>query len=320
MILNRCKSFISSRIFELFINFCIVLSITLLIGTRIFSFSKYTMYILENLDFFLLTVFALEFTGKILFFGKKYFFMEFGWIDLLTALPVLAPLTGIFSPFKALRLARLIRFFRIFRVIRILKLIKRRQENLNRVKIIFYTGIGSIVMFIMILMSVTLIFMLETHLVQQSEQQRKIITSLAYSSNAAEMVQKFPEITAVTIKTGSRIIHTGLSEEDLKQMTSGEEYSIYTFERTAVVNDNNNENTHITVYFSNRDQIRFFNIIEILIIVASIVSAVSIIAALDRFLGRLLVDRIKILHQYLKDAAVYKKNTSLQADRHNDEI
>ena len=53
MILNRCKSFISSRIFELFINFCIVLSITLLIGTRIFSFSKYTMYILENLDFFL---------------------------------------------------------------------------------------------------------------------------------------------------------------------------------------------------------------------------------------------------------------------------
>lgn len=140
------KRFLKHPLTDIFISFIIVISLILLLIHKIFDFPVGTDRLFILIDEIFLIFFSLEFILKISFLGKKYFFKDLGWIDLIAALPVFTPLiiylifkynseallindalsiTIIFRGFK------FIRFLRILRTTRLLKFFKglKRSEE-----------------------------------------------------------------------------------------------------------------------------------------------------------------------------------------------
>lgn len=138
------KKFLEHPLTNIFISLVIIVSLALLLIHKTLNFTVENDKLLNLIDEIFLIFFSLEFILKMIFLGKKYFFKNLGWIDLIAAIPVFTPLiiyfilkynsdallanealsiTIIFRGFK------FIRFLRILRTTRLLKFFKNFKKS-----------------------------------------------------------------------------------------------------------------------------------------------------------------------------------------------
>lgn len=121
-------------------------SILLLFFMRLVPVSPRTEAVLQTVDTIVLFLFLAEFLIRFGLFGWSYFLQEFGWVDLLACVPLLAPLVEMTGQFRSLRLARIIRLLRIIRVMRLLRRIDDSESPHLQMKTRFFLGVSSVSM------------------------------------------------------------------------------------------------------------------------------------------------------------------------------
>jgi voltage-gated potassium channel len=116
----------SGRLFDLFIQFLIILSLVSFSIETLPNLKSQTRSILKIIEIIIVIIFTIEYLLRIIVADKKirFIFSFYGLIDLLAILPFYLS-TGI--DLRAIRVFRLLRLFRAFKIIRYSEAIKRFQ-------------------------------------------------------------------------------------------------------------------------------------------------------------------------------------------------
>jgi voltage-gated potassium channel len=117
------------RIFDLFIQFLIILSLISFSIETLPNISTTTSKYLRYLEVFTVTIFTIEYLLRIAVADKKikFIFSFYGIVDLIAILPFYIS-TGI--DLRSLRILRLLRLFRIFKLVRYSSAIRRYHRAL----------------------------------------------------------------------------------------------------------------------------------------------------------------------------------------------
>ncbi|MDB6003044.1 MAG: ion transporter, partial [Prosthecobacter sp.] len=89
----------------------LILSVYVLIALfmqSVFHLQEETVALLDRVDFYVCLVFLTDFCIRLHRSPSKLGFMKWGWIDLISSIPM----------FDALRIGRMVRLIRIFRILR----------------------------------------------------------------------------------------------------------------------------------------------------------------------------------------------------------
>lgn len=163
----------SGRIFEIFIQGLIFLSIISFSIDTLPNLPEEVSGILKNFEVFSISIFSVEYVMRIYVSKKpfKYIFSFYGLIDIIAILPFY--LNGFFD-------LRFLRAFRILRIFRIVKLIKY-NEALNRFKHAFKIVKEEIILFFII--TVVLIFITSAGIYYfENEAQPEVFESVFHSA------------------------------------------------------------------------------------------------------------------------------------------
>ncbi len=117
------------KIFDLFIQFLIVVSLVSFSVETLPNLSEKTLSILKYIEVITVMIFTVEYLSRVAVADKKlkFIFSFFGLIDFLAILPFYLQ-TGI--DLRAIRILRLLRLFRAFKLIRYSKAINRFHKAL----------------------------------------------------------------------------------------------------------------------------------------------------------------------------------------------
>lgn len=117
------------RIFDLSIQFIIILTLIAFSIETIPNLSEKTIKILKYIEVITVTIFTAEYISRVIVADKKFkfIFSFFGLVDLLAILPFYLP-TGL--DLRAIRILRLLRLFRAFKLLRYSKAINRFHKAL----------------------------------------------------------------------------------------------------------------------------------------------------------------------------------------------
>lgn len=143
---RRLRVWLTRRITMAVANLLVVGSVLLLFGLRLLSLPMTVQIYLEWIDSIVPALPALEFLLRFFAFGTAYFLRDFGWVDLLSVLPILAPLVSMVGQFRALRIARLIRLVRIIRVVRLVRALDEGTAEHLQMKARFFLAVSSTAM------------------------------------------------------------------------------------------------------------------------------------------------------------------------------
>lgn len=143
---RRLRLWLSRRVTMAAANLLVVGSVLLLFVLRLVPLPDSVESILEVIDTAVLIILAIEFLLRLLAFGGAYFIRDFGWVDLLSVVPLLAPLFSMVSQLRALRIARLIRLVRIIRIVRLVRALDEGGAEHLQMKARFYMAISSTTM------------------------------------------------------------------------------------------------------------------------------------------------------------------------------
>lgn len=123
----------AGRLFNLTIQFLIVLSLITFSISTIPDLSDTTIEVLFIIEIVTVLIFSLEYILRIVVADKKlnYIFSFYGIIDLLAILPFYL---GNAIDLRSIRILRLFRLFRIFKIVRYSKAIKRYQTAFGKIK------------------------------------------------------------------------------------------------------------------------------------------------------------------------------------------
>lgn len=168
----RLRRVFASRVSLALTNGLVIASVVLLFVLRLAPLSLRWRAALEVADGVFLAVFAVEFALRLFASGRTYLLRDFGWVDLLAVLPILAPLFALTGQFRALRIARLIRLVRIIRVVRLLRAVGSAESEHLEMRARFFLAISSIAMLFLLLTAVVI-----TAIVDQSLQRLGISAS-----------------------------------------------------------------------------------------------------------------------------------------------
>lgn len=137
------------RIFDLFVQFLIVVSLVSFSMETIPNNSEQTEYWLYIIEVFCVAFFSLEYVLRIAVADKpfRFIFSFFGLIDILAILPFYLTL-GV--DLRSARAFRLLRLFRAFKIVRYSKAIERFQKafNIAKEEIILFTFITMILIYL----------------------------------------------------------------------------------------------------------------------------------------------------------------------------
>lgn len=123
----------AGRIFDLFIQFLIILSLLSFSIETLPNISKGLQNILKISEYIIVAIFSIEYILRIIYSEKKlrFIFSFFGLIDLIAIAPFYFSL-GL--DLRAVRAFRLLRFFRIFKLLRYGKAIQRFKRAYQIIK------------------------------------------------------------------------------------------------------------------------------------------------------------------------------------------
>ena len=204
--------FLQSNIMDFIISILIIASLVPLLLHKIIDFNVVIDNKLNVIDEIFLIFFSIEFLVKFIFIRKKYFIKNYGWIDLLAALPVVTPLIKYLllcynielflvqetaSITIILRGLKFIRFFKVLRVTRILKVLKS-VKNVKKQKFQEFSLTIPVIFSILILIGgyfcVNLVEnQLKTYRINKMERVLKSLTE----TNLKECLEMNPEILII---------------------------------------------------------------------------------------------------------------------------
>ncbi|HUV09246.1 MAG TPA: ion transporter, partial [Spirochaetia bacterium] len=228
--MEKLKNFLNGFIFNLFINILVIFSIALLFLTRLVPFEKDVIQVLDTVDVIVLTVFSLEFILKLLLFGGRYFVREFGWIDLLSCIPVLTPIFRSFTQFKALRIARMIRFIRIIRVMRLFKSMQgkaqgKAEQNIG-IRTNFFLSVASITMLFILATAITITVFIEGFIDSQRNLEMQFLINSLTDANIPQVVQH-NLILGITVKREEGMSHYGLPVDTMERALTEDDFFVF---------------------------------------------------------------------------------------------
>jgi hypothetical protein len=152
----RARKILSTRWMLTATNAFVVASVALLFVLRLAPLGASAQRVLEGVDTIVMVLFVLEFVVRLAVFGRVYFLRDFGWVDLLAALPVLAPLVAVTGRLRALRIARLIRLVRIIRIVRVLRAADGSDGEHLQMKARFFLAVSSTAMLFLLATAVAI--------------------------------------------------------------------------------------------------------------------------------------------------------------------
>ncbi|WP_163341208.1 ion transporter [Desulfopila sp. IMCC35008] len=136
------------RIFDLFIQFLILVSLVSFSVETLPNLSGQTIRILKYIEVITVSIFTLEYLSRIVVADRKFEFVFsfFGIIDFLAILPFYLP-TGI--DLRAVRILRLLRLFRAFKLLRYSLAIKRfhRALLIAKEELVLFTIVAVMVLY-----------------------------------------------------------------------------------------------------------------------------------------------------------------------------
>ncbi len=121
------------RIFDLFIQVLIIVSIVSFSISTIPTINTQLYLILELIQVITVLIFSLEYLLRIIVADKKlkYIFSFYGIIDLISILPFYLTVS---LDLRSLRAFRLLRLFRLFKAVRYVKAVERYRKAFNTIK------------------------------------------------------------------------------------------------------------------------------------------------------------------------------------------
>ncbi|MBU1058237.1 MAG: ion transporter [Proteobacteria bacterium] len=136
------------RIFDLFIQFLILVSLVSFSVETLPNLSGQTIRILKYIEVITVSIFTLEYLSRIVVADRKFKFVFsfYGIIDFLAILPFYLP-TGI--DLRAIRILRLLRLFRAFKLLRYSLAIKRfhRALLIAKEELVLFTIVAVMVLY-----------------------------------------------------------------------------------------------------------------------------------------------------------------------------
>lgn len=195
----RLRRVVDGRIVATITNALLIASIVLLFAMRIVPFSPSTIALLDRIDAVILTIFLIEFTIRAALFGWHYVYREFGWIDLLACLPLLAPVIEMGRGFQSLRLARIIRLVRIVRVMRLVRTLDGGEATSARMSMrtTFFVGVSSVALLILLASAVLITLVVDRAIVDVAPTAREAML------NRIELVVMFSAVGAALAVTAA---------------------------------------------------------------------------------------------------------------------
>ena len=319
--MEKLKNFLNGFIFNLFINILVIFSIALLFLTRLVPFEKDVIQVLDTVDVIVLTVFSLEFILKLLLFGGRYFVREFGWIDLLSCIPVLTPIFRSFTQFKALRIARMIRFIRIIRVMRLFKSMQgkaqgKAEQNIG-IRTNFFLSVASITMLFILATAITITVFIEGFIDSQRNLEMQFLINSLTDANIPQVVQH-NLILGITVKREEGMSHYGLPVDTMERALTEDDFFVFPGEKDKQLFPGISEK--YVIYFSNMDKKNLMNILELTIMVISVLSAFAIILTATGFLSRYVMNRVRRIYEHILEVVYRCNKRPLIVDNMEDEI
>lgn len=144
-------SLVYSTGFDVCILILVILSIGMLLVEKIFDFTPPVLALLDLIDLVVLVVFTFEFVLKLALKRKEYFLGDYGWVDLLSILPILSPALKALRGIKLLRGTRLLRVVRLIKMIRLLRFLKFTKKADSVLKQKLFVPLSTAVMIIVLL-------------------------------------------------------------------------------------------------------------------------------------------------------------------------
>ena len=313
--MDRLRRVLSSPAFGLVFDLLVPVSIVLLFVTKLSGLPRETLLLLERIDLLILGLFSLEFLLKLLAFGRTYFLRDLGWIDLLTALPILAPLFESFAQLRTLRMARVVRFLRIIRILRLFRSMEERREpGRLGLKTRFFLGISSITMMFVLLGAVGLSVAVERYTARQAADQAELILELITPETAPLLVERGSILGAIHRTNGERTAW-GLTGAAVSAQMEPQHYTEFP-DPVA----NGTEAGSWTIWVSRTAELQLIDTLELTIMTAAILAAAAIIVVLNVFLTRYVSGRIQYTRDWLRRRLYNGEKNPLRIDDIDDEL
>jgi len=131
----------------------VLVSLSFLFYQKLADITPWQREILDHIDFVIMLYFAIGFFVKLRLQGRRYFLNDYGWIDLLSILPLFSPALRAMRGIKLVRSLRILRALRILRFLRILKVTRFSQSRLKQK---MFVPVSSAVMIIGLVISFSL--------------------------------------------------------------------------------------------------------------------------------------------------------------------
>lgn len=316
------KALLRSRTLQLVINILLVVSIVLLFVTKLIRVDADTLRVLEIIDYLIIAVFSLEFTLKLIFLGRSYFFAEFGWIDLLACLPILSPLFIVFEQLRALRMARLIRFVRLLRIIRLFKALSLSEESRERIKARFFLSITSVTLIVILSGAVIITFVVDRFLSEENLSYHALILEQLGDERAAAYLADGTLLYASVVDAGGRSLTLGSRPPDDSGRVFGRrEYLVYPDDFPVPAPRPSSPGLRVDeAVFSNSSASDLLSGLELVIMTTSLVAALVIIGLSNRFLGRNVTRRIRAVNEHIDAVFLHGEKLPMRVDEIDDEI
>ena len=215
--MNRKKqnSLFYHKYFEIFILLLTVVSVGFLFIEKIYRLTPDRLDLLNKIDFIILIIFAVEFICKLKLFKKDYFFGEFGWIDLLSTLPIFNPAIKALRSISLLKSFRLLKIMRLLRLLRLLRFLKiTKQTTSSAIKQKIFMPVSSVIIIMFLVISLLAIEEVKFLSIQNFKADKIKFINLLKETRNIEPLKKITSL--LQIKKNNRLIFKKVTPEQLQ--------------------------------------------------------------------------------------------------------
>ncbi|MCB1160518.1 MAG: ion transporter, partial [Leptospiraceae bacterium] len=285
---EKLEKFLYGKVFERFILFLVTLSVSILFIEKAFELEVSTILIFEKLDILILTIFSIEFFFKLYINRSQYFWEDYGWIDLLSILPILAPAIKALRGIKLLRGIRVLRAIRLLKMLRLLRFLKLSKSTDSVLKQKVFVPISTSAMIIVLTIGFVLTNWIEDEYKERDNKVFKEIFIHLETSPSAEIMKQYPEV--LFIRKNGKLIESRFPEIELDKKYLMEQIRELTAGELGL-----KSGTDIEITFSCNATYRAVKKVELFVMLISILVIVVLILVMNTIISNIILDPLNEL-------------------------
>jgi hypothetical protein len=298
---NLIRSLVENRYYNIIINLLVMVSLVYLITEKFVSLRSHAEFMLAVADLVIMSLFMFDFLLRYYAGRWSYFISDYGWIDFLAALPVLAPLLSGVRLLKFLSTAKFIKFVRILRLFRVLRALKvvKSSRHFSGLRSKLLMPLSTAVMLVLVFgggVVITVYNLIGEN--DRYEVERGIIRSVANSplEEKREILKDIPEVLGIL--TEEEFLASGYSENRVLLTKRTVDYW----------------NSNYKFVFDRSEFLKAQNLAEGIFYLFVIISTAFIVVAIDRVLKSLVIKRLSRINNKLGE------KTGFTSTDHEDEF